>query len=214
MALATLSDIKTYLGETTTDYDTFLTDQLEIVSDAIEQYCERSFNAADYTEEFFRDEINSQYVREIFVTHYPVVSVTSVSINGETTTDYRKVDATGLFRKNNGWFNGLAVSDEDDKVTIEYRGGYETLPALIRHVLYGIIEQNYNKKISGVNVDFGSNVQRVSIPGTISVDYDYTLETNQRNRALGVIIGDYANVLDQFRSDRSLLGSKRGGHVY
>jgi hypothetical protein len=70
-----------------------------------------------------------------------------------------------------------------------------------------IIEERYNKKKSGISLNFGSDVQRVSIAGTISVDFDYSLQSNERVSAYGTILGNYINVLDQYRSERVLTGS-------
>ena len=46
--LVTLADLKTYLGEATTTYDAFLTEQIGFFSDAIETYCGRKLLSASY----------------------------------------------------------------------------------------------------------------------------------------------------------------------
>jgi hypothetical protein len=57
-----------------------------------------------------------------------------------------------------------------------------------------------------VALNFGSNVQRISVPGVMGIDFDYTLSTNERNNKYGMILGDYLNVFDNYRSERTLVG--------
>jgi hypothetical protein len=203
--LVSLDDVKTYLGINDSTYDDFLTQQIGVVSEAIEGYCGRKFEQSSYTQTFYRDdyELNKN---EILLYHYPVISVTSVKDGDETITDYRLHYPTGhLYRK-----NGLFYSET---VEVEYSAGYATVPSTVLHVVYSVVEQNYNKKKSGVALSFGSDVQSISIPGTISVTFDYTLDSNQRKNAYGVILGSYANILDQFRSERTVIGSGKIAYV-
>jgi len=96
---------------------------------------------------------------------------------------------------------------EGNILEIVYVAGYAALPAPIKSVELSILEERYNKKKSGISLNFGSDVQRVSIAGTISVDFDYSLQSNERVSAYGTILGNYINVLDQYRSERVLTGS-------
>ena len=73
--------------------------------------------------------------------------------------------------------------------------------------------ERYNKKSSGVDLNFGSDVQRVSIPGAISIDFDYSLSNNERKSAYGVILGSNSNILDDWRSERSVIGSGKLEYV-
>jgi len=85
--------------------------------------------------------------------------------------------------------------------------GYATIPTIILTVLDSLVQERYNKKVAGVDLNFGSDVQRVSIPGTISIDFDYSLSNNERKSSYGSIIGSYANILDDWRSERSVVGN-------
>jgi len=208
--LQTLEQMKSYLGIEDNSYDNFLIDQGEIISSAIETYCRRSFKRKNYTQTFYKDELLSSRERlgELRLYHYPIVSVASIFEGSEEVTDYRVVKDSGIIRRQYSFFTN------SDEVTIQYSAGFNRLPPLLREVFYTLLNERYSKKQAGVDLSFGKNVQRVSIPGTISIDYDYTLDTNNRNTALGVIIGDNANVLDQFVSERTLIGSLREGYVY
>ena len=63
-----------------------------------------------------------------------------------------------------------------------------------------------NNKINNIAPNFGSNVQRLSIPGTMSIDFDYTLQANERSSSFGMFLGNYINVVDYYRSERVAIG--------
>lgn len=189
--------------------DDFLIAQINLISEAMEIYCGRKFNLASYTQEFYRDEIAKDIVREVLLYHYPVVNVVSVQQNNEDIVGYRVVKNTGLIRKRDGLF-----SDTEVPLVVKYSAGYQDLPYTLQSVLTSLVGERYNKKVSGVDLNFGSDVQRISIPGTISIDYDYTLENNSQGVALGIILGTQANILDQFKSERKIVGTLREGYVY
>ena len=76
MGLVTLQEVKDYLGETTTDYDTFLQEQIDLFSAVIENYCGRKFESTSYTQTFY--EILNEDINflNIALYHYPVISIT------------------------------------------------------------------------------------------------------------------------------------------
>lgn len=195
--LVTLSDLKTYLGEATTAYDAFLTEQIGFFSDAIETYCGRKFLSASYVQTFYRkDYSNPQKILHAY--HYPVTAITYVKEDAETITNYRLHNPTGLLTSDQYFLHCV------ETLEVSYTAGYATLPSPLRYAIYGLCEGTYNKKKSGVALNFGSDVQRISIPGTISIDFDYTLTSNDRKNAFGNMLGAYLNVIDPYRSERSL----------
>lgn len=216
MALDTLANVKTFLGESTTTYDSFLQLQIDMVSDAIEGYCGRKFAQADYTQTFYREDFDGPlYFKELLLYHYPLNSIATIvekrdetDLVGTAVSNYRFHTPTAKLTKHWGSFfcNGRILE-------VTYNAGYATVPPLILSVFYGVIQERYNKKLNGIDLNFGSDVQRLSIPGAISIDFDYTLNNNERKNAFGVIIGSYQNVLDYFRSDRSLIGEVRSSYV-
>ena len=123
-------------------------------------------------------------------------------------TDYRFHKPTGtLTHKYEDWFAG------GDIIEVVFTAGYEATPTPIVSIIYSLLEERYNKKVNGVDLNFGSDIQRISIPGAISVDFDYTLQANERKVAYGMILGNYVNVLDQYRSERPLVGATRLEYV-
>lgn len=201
--LITLAQMKTYLGISGTDKDDFLTLQIQIVSDAIQGYCGRIFEAANYIQTFYGDDFGPGRLKSLFLFHYPVNSIDLIEVDGEEIEDdWRIHKPSGLLTRRCGFFG---YSGEAMEIT--YNAGFATLPPALASVVYSLVEERYNKSIAGVGLNFGSDVQRVSIPGTISVDFDYTLTNNDRVTAYGVILGSYVNILDSYRSERVIVGS-------
>jgi hypothetical protein len=201
--LVTLAEMKAYLGIVVNTYDAFLTEQINIVSSAIENYCGRKFNQATYNQKFYRDEMErTQKFLEMY--QYPLVSVTSVK------EDTVLVDAAE-YRVQLPWARITKLylnffSNYAKEIEIIYSAGFVAIPYEIKSVVYSLVEEKYTRKISGVPLNFGTDVQRVSIPGTISVDFDYSLNTNERKNKYGTILGSYLNVLDAWRSERVVIG--------
>jgi hypothetical protein len=132
-----------------------------------------------------------------------------------TTSQYLLDSRVGFIKRivdNNlsRWFIGL---DENSRIEVEFTAGYANVPVTIQHVCYELIAERYNRKKSGNTLNFGKDVQRVSIPGTISIDFDYSLQSNERSQKYGMFIGNYANVLDPFRSERALVGKIKEVHI-
>jgi hypothetical protein len=198
--LVTLAEMKTYLGIVTNTYDAFLTEQIQLFSAAIENYCGRKFNVASYTEKFYAEDFDKpQKYLETF--HYPITSVTSIKEDDVVITEYRLQANFGRFTSNSLFFLYTKLLE------ISYAAGYAVVPAEVKSVVYSLVEERYNKKISGVSLNFGQDVQRISIPGTISIDFDYTLNNNERKNKYGVLLGSYVNILDSYRSGRAVVGS-------
>lgn len=227
--LVSLSDMKDYLGETTNTYDTFLTNQITIISDSAEGYCARKFLSATYTQTYYgRDFDKDNDAENLFTYHYPVTSVASVKeiekdgdgvdINTTTLTtdEFLFHPESGKFKKTTRdgyqrfWFTEYGYNS---RVEIEYTAGFATTPTPIQDVVYNLVEQRYNKKVAGIDINFGQDVQRLSVPGVMSIDFDYTLQSNERKTAFGMILGNYVNVLDMYRSERKLVGEIKENYV-
>ena len=202
--LDSLSNVKSRLGITGTDYDTFLTQQITLLSDVIESYCRRKFNSTSWTQTFYKEERRD--VKNLELYHFPLISLQSITIDGIALTTEELNDIvihkpTARIRRGDGsWIYG-------QKVVVVYTAGYATVPSAVLSVLDSLVQERYNKKVAGVDLNFGSDVQRISIPGTISIDFDYSLSNNERKSSYGSIIGSYANILDDWRSERAVIGS-------
>lgn len=219
--LVSLNSMKNYLGIplVNTTHDTFLTDNITLVSDAIEEYCNRSFTQQTYVQTFFKNDMPCEVGKELRLFHYPVISITSVkerdtyaSTVEYSVTDFLSVKYLGMLKKlpdctSQPWFYYGRVLE------VEYVAGFSSIPVPLTQVVYAIVGDKYSKHTSGVDTNFGSDVQRVSIPGVVSIDYDYSLQANDRKSPLGMILGNYLNVCDAYRSDRSIIGEVRAVYV-
>lgn len=228
MSLVSLEDMKSYLDIPVidTDYDVFLQEQLDLYSSAVESYCGRKILADDYTQIYYKDDLIEDFEPKLPLYHYPINSIASVeeitsSVGVDTLTtalsayQYRVHNESGMaYRiecgRKRSWFGGLSY---ETRIEIAYNAGYAATPLEIDSTIKSLVEERYNKKTSGVALGFGSDVQRVAIPGTISVDFDYSLQANERDVRYGMLLGNYVNNLDPFRSERVLIGSIRDNYV-
>lgn len=205
--LVSLTDMKTYLELTGSTYDTFLTDQLQLISDSVELYCGRKFEQASYTQTFYKDDFDVPQ-KHLYLFHYPLISLDAAETGDGTDIlsqlRFHKPTAKVIWKDRRffqGYFTHIA-----EEVIFEYTAGFATIPTPVASVIKTLVEERYNKKVAGIDLNFGRDVQSVSVPGTINVAFDYTLQANERKNALGMILGDYTNVLDMFRSERPLVG--------
>lgn len=211
--LVSLEDMKAYLGITPADtsYDDFLNLEIQIASEAIEGYCGRIFSEATYTQTFYKDERLRDRSPELPMYHFPVSvvhSVTEVTLaNTLTAEEIRNNKKAGILKRLDS--NGNRVDwyySGEKTLEINYTAGYADIPVTIQSVVYSVVGDKYAKKSNGISVDFGSDVQSVSIPGVLNVSFDYTLQANDRSATYGMILGNYVNVLNKWCSERSLIG--------
>lgn len=225
MSLVTLSDMKAYVGETTTTYDVFLQEQLDLYSSAVENYCGRVFTSTAYTQTYYKNDFPVE-LQNMILYHYPATTITTVkeitSLDGVDTDSvtldsymYRVNGRKGtMLRLCSGipqhWFATLSY---DDRVEVAYTAGYATIPLEIDATIKQLVAEKYEKNKSGIPLNLGPDVQSIAIPGVINIAYDYSLQANERKNKFGMLIGNYANVLDSFRSERALLGEVRENYV-
>ena len=205
--LVTLADTKAYLGipDATTTHDAWLNGQIAYLSEVIENFCRRKFNAEDYIQSFYHDVLPA--TKELKLYHYPIITVDEVLIDDEEIEDFRINKDFGYITRSRGGF--LSYGEQTD---IRYRAGYETVPLGVQNVVFALIQERFNKKTAGIDLSFGSDVQRISIPGVISVDFDYSLSGNEKLNEFGSVLGNYVNALTFYRSERAVLGD--GSSVY
>lgn len=202
--LDTLANVKSRLNITSSQYDAFLTAQITLVSDTIEAYLRRKVKSQAFHQHYYRTDYSKSLLMQLFC--YPVSAVTSITEDGVVLdpASYRLHKPTGsvLRLDNTGFFFAL-------ETVVLYTAGWATVPSPILSVLDSVVQERYNKNASGVDLNFGSDVQRISIPGSIQIDFDYTLKNNQRTSAFGEILGSNLNILDRYRSERAILGTSK-----
>lgn len=202
--LDTLSNVKSRLNITGTQYDDFLTAQITLVSDTIEAYLRRKVKSQTWTQHFYKTDYRRCLMMQLFC--YPVSAVASIIEDGATldSANYRLHKPTGsVLRLDNSPFFWAT------ETIVTYTAGWAAVPNPILSVLDSVVQERYNKQSSGVSLNFGSDVQRISIPGSISIDFDFSLKNNQRTSYFGEILGSNLNILDQYRSERAILGESK-----
>lgn len=228
--LVTLDDTKNYLGISLVDttYDVFLNSQIAFLSEVISNYCRRIFDQTDYVEEFYIDNYDPLEDKKLWTFHYPVNSITS--INEVLTFDgvdeltlipaeeYLVHNRSGMVERfsdygiRQRWFQNMSIGNKA-RIRILYNAGYSTVPLDIQNVVFELIEERYNKKKSGISLNFGNDVQRLSVPGVMAIDFDYSLQNNERKSKYGMFIKGYTNILDVYRSERAIKGMIREEYV-
>lgn len=221
--LVTLAEMKAFLGiqPSVLTYDSFLNEQITLISAAIEAYCKRIFSSGSYIQTIYIDDLmalNVNNLSELYLASYPLTSVTyvrefadeaAVTDNLYTAvTDFRVHNPTGKLTKNLGvcWGRG-GFFGYGNIVKVSFSSGFSTVPVIIQSVVKDIVQERYNKKRSGIDLNFGSNVQSINIPGTVTVQYDFSLDANQRKSPFGNILGDNLNLLDYYRSHTAVAGT-------
>lgn len=130
MALATIDQLKEYLGEASDKDDTLLTRIITAASDAIENYCGRTFTSTLYTAEM-QDGTGTKTLQ---LRNFPIISVTSLleggsalvvgtDPNGSPTPDALIYAEEGQLVR--PWFIWLPYRRW---YSITYTAGYATVP--------------------------------------------------------------------------------------
>ena len=142
--LASLADLKTYLGMDagSTVADAELTRLLGVASAWAENYCERTFTRAAFTE--LRNGTGSAVLP---VRNAPIASVSSVSIDGTAVVASDGTSAGFAFDGPRIYLVGGQIFCRGTKnVQITYTGGFETIPDDVAHAVIEIAAQAFREK--------------------------------------------------------------------
>lgn len=204
--IVTLVEMKAYLGIVSgSDYDAFLTQQLTVVSDSIEAYCKRHFNKHTYTQTFPK-EMTPSCQLEVDLAEYPIASITSIT---EGINDPMDPSQYILNKKYGSVFRRCFpfFLCREDTVFV-YVAGYDQadIPSPLKQAVYSLVQESYNRKLAGVDLNFGSNVSSINLPGVLAINFDYSLQDKDRDAGFGKILGDWQNVIDGYRSERAVVG--------
>lgn len=139
--LTTLVDVKAWMGITVTDQDAVLTRLISAASNYIQSWLNRDLLAADYTERF-----NGTGTASLMLTNYPVLSVTSVKING-LTIPAGSDSADGYFFDSDGlYLRGYRFERGVSNVLVSYRGGFETIPAELAQATIELVSLRHKER--------------------------------------------------------------------
>lgn len=149
--LCQLSDVKEYLGVGDATTDTVLTDLIARASTQIETYCNRIFAQASYTETR-----NGGCGPKMFLLNGPVISVTSLSVDGQavpaaaSAVSYGFVndDTTVYIRPASGGAGGGPMEFRKglQNVTIVYTAGYVTTPPDVVQACIELVAYKFAKR--------------------------------------------------------------------
>ena len=197
MAYPTLSDVKTYLGVTTTTDDARLTLFVNWTEALIHAYLGRDLNSAEYTQLFYKP-----VTEALQLDNFPVASLTSITTDDilQTLTDFDLVIDIGTVYGD--FITGNTVS-------IVYTGGYTTLPLPVVDTLYAIIEDRYLE----YKGESDAEVKDVTLFDFAKVSYDTSASSGNSLTYTGVgssgnvpqHLQDYLGVLDMYKSNNVLL---------
>lgn len=123
--LALVADVKKWLGLTSTTDDALLARLVTAASAAIESYLNRTFEAKDYEGVF--DGLGND---RLMPPNYPLLSITSVSVNDEVIPRSLSATAPGWVASSTmimlRWPYRFEVGVQNVKVS--YRAGFESIP--------------------------------------------------------------------------------------
>jgi uncharacterized phiE125 gp8 family phage protein len=174
LALAALSDLKEYLSraDTNTTDDALLTRLLISVSGAFESLTGRKFAVATYT-----DTRNGNGSNRIIPKHYPVQSITSLTVDGTAITQAVGTGTGWVFAEDSVWLRGYRLSEGYGNVVLTYTAGYPTIPAEVAQAVIELTAMKYRERAHVGNASQSNTVGSVSflpsiIPQAVSVVVD------------------------------------------
>lgn len=174
-ALVPLDLLKQRLGVTHDKQDSYFQTLLDGVSAAVEAFIGRKLEAADYVERH-----NGNGKNRLVLEQLPVISVSSVKINGRAVDDW-DFDNWLLIRH-------ACFPQGIRNVEVSYRAGYEAMPADIQEAVLIIATQRMNeienkgvqsKSLAGETISFSSFGQSGGIPPSA-----YAILTEYKRKAV------------------------------
>ena len=142
----TLLDVKRYLSikDGNTDQDAILGDLIEGASAAVNNYLNRDIMLSDRA-----DSMDGNGKDAMFMRHWPVVSVTSVKVNGQsipaapdgysTTPGFRVEDPMLILQ-------GYRFTRGRRNVEVVYSAGYETIPDELKAIVTETVALRYKER--------------------------------------------------------------------
>jgi len=198
VAYPTLTDVKSFLGVTSSDDDARLTLLISWTEELIHRYLGRNLNSASYTQLSYKPRA------EIFqLDNYPVASITSVTIDDEV----QDLDDYDLVLDVGSVYGDFV---ESERVSIVYVGGYATIPPLVVDVFYAVVEDRYND-YKGTS---DAEVKDVTLFDFAKVSYDTSTGSGARSinysgvTSTGNVpaqLQNYLGVIDMYKSNTVLL---------
>jgi hypothetical protein len=128
---------------------------IEVASELIEKYCERTFARATFTEV-----INGSGDEYIILRNIPIESITSIAFRNQCTGEEETVDGDEFtvneklgtvywneYSESTSEFNG-SWPEAQKNITAIYIGGYSDIPMPVQMVCAQMVESMYDPKLS------------------------------------------------------------------
>lgn len=162
-ALVSLDEFKAYKNVTNSERDSSILIMIEAASDLAKTYCRRDF--VDYYDTDKTEYFNGNEYEVLFLSEFPVESVTKVSTSLDGTT-YTEITAGTDYYVNFRYdsvntLDGLPFTSgavpADISVKVEYKGGYEVVPSDLKIAVMDLVEY-YRQEEYTPRKAFGENV--------------------------------------------------------
>ncbi len=140
--LTTLANVKQYLGLTSADFDDLLARMITACSTAISSYINRQLLSASYSEH--RDGTGSGVM---IVADYPLISVQSLSINGNSINASSGYGQTGYsFDDISIYLTNMCFTKGRRNVSVVYTAGFASVPGDIEETIIEQIALRFKEK--------------------------------------------------------------------
>ena len=142
--LTTLANVKAYLSPplTTTTDDALLTRLVTAASQFIQTWLGRTIAATSYTETR-----NGQGGTRLFLRNRPVVSVSSVTVDGVAVAPSSGPGQPGyLFDDNSVYLTGAAFTRGQQNVAVAYTAGYAATPPELEQACVALVALRYKER--------------------------------------------------------------------
>ncbi len=128
---------------------------IEVASELIEQYCNRQFTRATYTET-----LNGSGDYYVVLRNIPIESITSIKFRDQSTGEEETIDGAefsyhskigdlywNAYSESESQFNG-SWPEAQNNITVTYIGGYSDIPMPIQQVCAQMVETMYDPTLS------------------------------------------------------------------
>jgi hypothetical protein len=143
--LTTAAAVQSYLGIPNTQDTSVISTLVTNASDFIQKYCARDFTTTGPYDEWYDGSGNDA----LFLRNFPVVSVTSVSINGVAVPPSTSPTVPGWFAGPYQVFYRLGIFCKGRmNVEVNYSGGYASVPAAIAQACIDMVAIKYKRRLN------------------------------------------------------------------
>lgn len=164
--IISLAELKTYLQQNTTDFDTIL-GLIRTAADAfVRRFCDREFTQETYTQYYDGNGKDSLLLR-----HYPIISITSIHLDPDRVFGAdTQISASDIIlsdeNKELGYvelLGGEVFSAGKKNVKIVYVAGYATVPGDLKLATLGVGAREFMLQDKALNGQTNQNVGDRSI---------------------------------------------------